>query len=102
MAVTWVGADVRRLMLAPRLFPIGEHGVRASLRRRLRLFEEVLAETFEAVEALLDVRHARRVAEADVIVGAKGDAGHGGDFFLFEQFRAKVGRFQSGLRACRE
>ena len=61
-----------------------------------------LAEPLDALQALLDVGHAGGVAEADVIVGAEGNAGDGGDLLGFEQPGAEVGGLQAGLGDVRE
>ena len=66
------------------------------------LLHQPLAEPFDALQALLDVGHAGGVAEADVIVGAEGDAGDGGDFLGFEQPGAEVGGLEAGLGNVRE
>jgi hypothetical protein len=58
---------------------------------------QAVAEAFEAVEALLEVGHAGGVAEADVVVGAKSDAGDGSDFLGFEEAGAEVGGLEAGL-----
>jgi hypothetical protein len=42
------------------------------------LFHQRPAEFVNPVQTLLDVRHAGRVAQADVIVRAESDARHGG------------------------
>ncbi len=49
---------------------------------------------FQPVEAFLDVLHARRVADAEIVVRAKGDARDGGDLFRLQQPGAKVGGLQ--------
>ena len=45
--------------------------------------------------ALLDVRHAGGVADAQVVVRAERDAGHGDHFLGFEELRAKLRGLQA-------
>ena len=70
--------------------------------RRGILFRQRSAELFDAIESFFDIRHARCIADPDVIVRAERDAGHGGDFLLLEQFLAEFGRLQAGLGDVRE
>src|SRR5207244_10221871 len=58
---------------------------------------EAPTKPLDSIEAFLDVGHAGGVAEADVIVGAEGDAGHGSDLFLLQQFGAEVPGLQTGV-----
>ena len=69
---------------------------------RINLFHQRPAEFVNAVQPLLDVRQAGGVAQADVIVRAERDAGHGGDLFLLQQFRAEVGGLEAGPGNVRE
>lgn len=71
-----------------------------SLPRRLQ--SKGADEFLDSVEAFFDVGHAGGVADADVIVGAEGDAWDGGDFLLFEEAGAEIGGFEAGLRDIRE
>src|SRR6185437_15347419 len=73
-----------------------------SATTREDLLRQAFAELLETVEALFDVRHARRVADADVFVRAERDAGNHRHLFLFEQLRAKLSRAQAELRDVRE
>ena len=68
----------------------------------MRLLRQRLAEALQSVQSLLDVREAGGVADAQIVVRAEGDSGHGGDFFLLEQPRAEVGALQSEFRDVRE
>jgi hypothetical protein len=67
-----------------------------------RLLQQPLRKLLDAIQSLLDIRQARGVAEADVVVRAERDAGDGGDFFLLQQLRAKFGGFQAGAGDVRE
>ena len=68
----------------------------------MRLLRQRLAETLQSVQSLLDICEARGVADAQIVVRAKSDAGHGGDFLLLEQPRTEVGALQSEFRDVRE
>src|SRR5690242_9875677 len=50
--------------------------------------------SLHSFESLLNRRHARRVAESDVIISPKSDAGHRRYFFGFQQPCAKLCRFE--------
>src|SRR5579859_3884429 len=60
------------------------------------------AETLYPLQTLLQVRHAGGVTEAEVVVRAERNAGHGGNLLRFEQLRAEVGALEAGLRDIRE
>src|SRR5262245_55296917 len=49
-----------------------------------------------AFEALLDRRHAGRVADPQAVVGTEGDSRDGGDLLLLQQAGAEVGALESG------
>jgi hypothetical protein len=49
------------------------------------LLRKALAELLNPFQTFFEVRHAGGIAETDVIVRAKRDAGHGGNFLRFEQ-----------------
>src|SRR5882757_7208963 len=66
------------------------------------LFNERLAELFDPVQTFFDVRHAGRVAQADVIVRPERDTRNSGDFFLLQQFGTELGGFQAGFGDVRE
>src|SRR5215831_4471875 len=55
-------------------------------------------ELLNSIEALLDVRHAGCVADAQIIVRTEGNSRYCGHFFRFQQFLAKLRRLQTGLR----
>ena len=63
---------------------------------------QVLAEFLNSFQAFFDVRHAGGVADAEVVVSAERDAGHGGDLLRFEQLRAEFGGLKAGLGNVRE
>src|SRR5438477_5750113 len=62
-----------------------------------RLLRQVFAKPLDALQPLLDARHARGIAEANIIISPEGNAGNGGDLFRFQQFCAKIGGLQPRL-----
>ena len=50
----------------------------------MALFGQAARELVEAVQAFLDVGHAGGVAQADVLIRAKGNAPHGRHLLLFQ------------------
>src|SRR5688572_19275457 len=52
---------------------------------------EPLRKPLDTIQPLLNVRHARRVTDAQIIIRSERDARHRRDLLLIQQARAKVG-----------
>ena len=62
------------------------------------LSRQLFAEALDPFQTFLDVSHAGRVADPDIIVRAKRNTRNSRDLFCIEQARTKFRRFKSGLR----
>ena len=61
-----------------------------------RLLLQRPAEFINPLQAFFDVRHARRVAQTDVVIRTERNAWNRGDLFRFEQPSTEVGGLQAG------
>src|SRR5262245_25093107 len=100
--VEWRGASGQSRAASPHISHLFEPASWRRLRKADLLLRQTAGKFLQPIQPFFDVGHARGVADAQIVIRTKSNAGHSRDLFLFQQPGTEVGGLEAEPGDVRE